>query len=1328
MGVRIKSVSETRLKIAGLILLLAGTGSLIATDRVVEGIFRRWRPELEKKLTTSFGHPLKIGPYRGLRPWGLAVGPSEFLPGPKDESRASFSSLKISVAPIASLINLRPVALVAFNKASFSLTPNSKGDYWVFGESEQKEELPFDLRLRLNDPARIFFEPANLEIKAAARALIHFSKRRATGKIHLHLPDRGVLRLNGGFNWDRLEFSGRARLKAISLKRIQGLFSKQIPWQSSGKLGGDLRLNLKQGYLSCRGGVQLTGLKLKGIPVKQSLVSEKTFINCRDNHLKLPHTEWINTPWKVSLAGEAVSSKSKDINLSFLGFLGREESLTPELLIKAELPLIPKDDSLFGELFAELNLRPFPLAHLRPVVGVPIAGTLTASGQIQGLLSSLRQSFSVKILNPRIGGVRLQEDWQGFFETLPSGGGELRMASVGAPVSGKLVANLDSKWLPTEVTIQRGGGSLAIKGSRSIYNWQASNFRLDGVEIALPISKRFESVFGELDGEGGFALETSGLDGNLTIRNPRLMGLHLKKASLSGSYLNDTYKVNGEFLIPGSGMVSLVSKGSLERGLKARFKLRKVSAKWLAMSAIQLPQINAGASSATGNAEDLGNLFIKTFGGTLDGQLRALSRTKFALSRNKSIRSDRKFFNTDDLPGTIDGTVELKGPDLQSLELALDAKGDLLAEQDNNEDSSDLNPFTVKLNGPIWGGQGDFSILNLPFSLLKLLAPLPSSLKGGIGVSGKYRLSQKSPNISAELSLIDASMADSELKLDKGKFTVSESLLRLDIALRSASSLEPLTIKGQLPLNDSSQIDLRLESHDDGLAFLAGFANGALDWKGGDADMRLLITGTLKDPQANGFLVMKRGEFFVMDQEVKAVNSSMLFDFNRLEIQRLQANIGSRGSLKAEGAIAIIRPSVEKNPLKLEMSKVRVNLPGSQVEVGSNLTVMGALLQPRFSGQLNIDNGTISPAQRAFAGSIDSSRQGFANGDDSPSLVSNSFSGDTLPEQKWDFEKPLLLLGQDVEAPTSKMLRGSIPDFPSVSFDNLRMKLGPNLRITSQPLANFRTDGVLTLNGALDPSLQATGVVRLLNGRVNLFTTSFKLDRSAPNVAVFTPSLGLVPYLDVAMTSRVSETVGNESDASSSNVFATNGTGAKGIGGQFRLVKVMVDVTGPADQISENIELRSSPPMPRSQLLGLIGGNSLAGLSGGGDSNAITTVLGRSLLSPVLGTITDFFSDRLQLALYPTYVTPETSDSPNADVNDNQDQVPGKTAPQQAWVTEVGVDLSERINFSLLAAPNRNDVSPQGSLTYQMTPNFGVGGSLDTKGTWQGQLQLFFRF
>ena len=142
--------------------------------------------------------------------------------------------------------------------------------------------------------------------------------------------------------------------------------------------------------------------------------------------------------------------------------------------------------------------------------------------------------------------------------------------------------------------------------------------------------------------------------------------------------------------------------------------------------------------------------------------------------------------------------------------------------------------------------------------------------------------------------------------------------------------------------------------------------------------------------------------------------------------------------------------------------------------------------------------------------------------------------------------------------------------------------------------------------------------------------------------------------------------------------------------------------------------------MSESQLLALIGGNSLAGLADGGGSAALATVVGQSLLSPVLGTLTDALGQRMQIALFPTYVTP--------DVKSEKERTSGRVPPTFTVVTEIGVDVSESFDFSILAAPNNTDVPPQGTITYQLNPNTSISGSVDTNGTWQSQLQLFFRF
>ena len=142
--------------------------------------------------------------------------------------------------------------------------------------------------------------------------------------------------------------------------------------------------------------------------------------------------------------------------------------------------------------------------------------------------------------------------------------------------------------------------------------------------------------------------------------------------------------------------------------------------------------------------------------------------------------------------------------------------------------------------------------------------------------------------------------------------------------------------------------------------------------------------------------------------------------------------------------------------------------------------------------------------------------------------------------------------------------------------------------------------------------------------------------------------------------------------------------------------------------------------MSESQLLSMIGGNSLAGLAGGNAGAALATVLGQTLLSPVLGTLSDVMGERLHVALYPTYVTPS--------VTSEQDRTSGRVPPTFTVVSEIGLDVTDRFDFSVLATPDNSELPPQASVSYQVNPNTTLSGSIDADGTWQSQLRLFFRF
>ncbi len=1324
MGVKIRTKKLIRWSFAGAFFCLGGASLWAFTDRFVESSYDRYRLQFESQLSEQLGHPLVIGPYKGLRGWGIAIGETKILTGSDDDSSANLSGLNVQFAPIASFLNLRPVAIFSPKGASILLKQNEKGSYWVFGKTKKTVAPNIDLRLRIADPIRVAFPSSNFEVKATARTSFKLSEKKIVGSVLLDLPDKGKLSWEGSGYWDRLNLEGRAKIKALNLEPLKKILPVKLGLETQGRVDGDFQLGIKKGNFSCKGGLEVSNLLLKGGFLRERLSSNGALINCSEDLLEIPTSKWEYGPWKASLKGSLPVKKADQLNLNISSSIGLKEVVTPGLKVTALLPIFLKEKGFnTGELIADLSLESFPLSPLSNLFGTPIAGTLSAEGQIKGAISDIGTDLSLKVINPQFGGIRLQEEWQGKFVGLARGGGSLKMQSVGAAVPGDLLASFRSDWSLDDVTFNRLGGKIHLKNNENTYAWKANGFRLDRVEVAIPPERSFKRIFGELAGSGTFELNPFSFKGQVLMSYPRLMGIRLKSARLNGSLVDSKYSIKGRLLPSDNGELYLNADGFVGGSVKAKADVNNVSARWLTRNILQLSNINLETSSVNGKAKDLGELIIEAISGSIDAQLKELTRSQYSVRKNLQFKKKENIIDPEDLTGNIDASIELVGPEISKLDLTLKLSGNLKVKGQKEQEDFNLKPLKVTLSGPLYGGIGNFSLVNIPFSILSLFSPIPSSLSGFFGVSGNYRLGKNSSSLKASLTLEDAKLADNPFTLQRGNFLIKNSVLELDVAIKNSASLETITFVGTIPLNSTSQIDLRIESHGDALRFLDGLSNGLIDWKTGTADLRLYIRGTLSNPEANGFLVVNSAELVVMERRITDLNSTLLFDFNRLEVLNLNANIGSKGTIDSSGAIALFNSNLlENRPLLIKLSGGRVKLPIGDIQIASSLVIKGALVSPVIGGQIDLKEGSLSPLKSK-------PKRNNLSPKISNSKSSNKLKEDSLPEQAWDRSQPLVLFIRDEDSLSSKILKTGFPESLSfISFKNLRLKLGPDLRIVSMPLASFNIDGLLTFNGAFDPSLKASGVVRLISGRVNLFTTTFSLDTREPNVAIFVPSMGLIPYVDVKMKSRVSDNIKDASNLASSSDFASNGSGSIGYGGA-RFVKVEVIANGPADRVSENFQLRSTPSMPRSQLLGLIGGNSLSRLLDGGEREVLVNVLNRSLISPMLGNLSGAFNEKLQLSIYPIYVNgPEIGQEGDNSQSASSQDPSGQLSPQQAWVTEMGIDLTDRVNFSVQATPNRNDIPPQGTLAFQFNQNIGVLGSFDKNGSWQSQLQLYMRY
>jgi len=1314
--------SSKRLKrwgLAGTFVALGGVLIWSGADILVGRTISRFSPQIEKTLSASLGHPLKLGSYRGLRPWGVEIGTTKLLPGLKDSSSVDTSSLTVKFAPFASLFNWQPVAIFNLKGTEIILRRNNTGSFWVLPQSNNSKPLNLQLRFNLKEPTKIVFNPGGGTLLAKGNIGLDLSKKRIFGNINIDSKSQGSLYLSGKGYWDGLEFQTKARINKLKLGILQGILSDNPNIITKGDINGNLDLAIEKGFISCKGDLQVKNLILRGGILLNTLSTDDSKIKCNNDKLKLIDSNWNYGYLSISNSFEVLFNKINKNYINSAAYIKIRNFDHKPLSFQLKLPISIIDRRFkFGDLKANFNLESFPLGALNPILNASLSGTLNSKGYFKGSFPSLNSSIDFDLENPQVNGIRLREKWRGTFNRAPNEKewGLLRMDSEGSSVPAQLVLKLNKEGAFNDLIINRLGGKIKVNTKLKFYEWEADKFKLDRVEVSFPPEKSFKRIFGEISGKGIVSLDPLLINGDLNLDSFRLLGFKLEKASIQGQIENSEANLKGELIPSKNGKIKFDIKKKSEFSISAQ--VEDVSSSWIMATALEIPKLGLKYSEAMGKAEDLGKLLIGSPNNSIDRQFKVLTKSQDSYRTEISKKINQSFINPYDLNGNVNADIRLSGPNLSDLTLDMKAFGKVWTSKFNVINNKEIKPFNISFNGNLGSGYGYFSLLNFNFSLLSLVAPIPSAIDGYFGLRGKYNLDNGDPKVNTELVLEDTKIYNRNIVLDNGEISFQDDYLEIDIALRDISSKNPVEITGIYPLSNSLPIDLKVESHGDGLAFLTGLTKGSVSWTSGTADLSLLVRGTPATPVANGFMVLKNSALLFQDKEINNLNSTIVFDFNRVEVRELQANFGPNGVINSKGGISLFESkSIESEPLTLSIENARIKTAFTDSSVTSKIIVKGSILKPKLAGELSISEGSISAKKSNNSAKITSNKS-VRNKD--TQLKKNR----RFPEQDWNQRDPLDLFIQDKTSTASRMVSAGLPKgFESISFENFKIILGPSLRLVSQPLASFETNGFLFLNGTFDDSLDISGVIKLVSGYVNLFTTTFNLDQREPNVAVFVPSMGLVPFVDVTLKSRVPDKVRDAND------FSSNGMASFGIGGS-RFVNVEVTASGPADRLSENFKLRSTPALGKSELLGLIGGNSLANLlDSGGNGDAIAGFLNSSVASYLQGNINGFLSDRVQLSLYPTYINGSSLDDDATEGgSQSTDQEDSNLPAQQAWVTEIGLDLSDKINFSVQAAPNRQDIPPKGNITLQMNPNIGLLGSFDRNGNWQSQIQLFLRY
>ncbi len=222
--------------------------------------------------------------------------------------------------------------------------------------------------------------------------------------------------------------------------------------------------------------------------------------------------------------------------------------------------------------------------------------------------------------------------------------------------------------------------------------------------------------------------------------------------------------------------------------------------------------------------------------------------------------------------------------------------------------------------------------------------------------------------------------------------------------------------------------------------------------------------------------------------------------------------------------------------------------------VSGNAVITGTALAPQLGGRIELNDGEV------LLGKATSATNTTTQTTTSPDITI------TIPEQ------PTV----DDAAATTPTAE-TTPRIP-IEFNNLQLILADDVRVTRQPLFSFVAEGDITLNGTLaNPRPQ--GEIDLEGGQVNLFTTQLTLARGYEQTAVFTPSRGFDPILDVRLVTIVPEVSGSLARTSriSSEIRDISAINF----GTLNTVRIQAIAKGPASELSRNLVLTSEPNRSR---------------------------------------------------------------------------------------------------------------------------------------------------
>ncbi|MEG4048034.1 translocation/assembly module TamB domain-containing protein [Microcoleus sp. Pol17_C1] len=929
----------------------------------------------------------------------------------------------------------------------------------------------------------------------------------------------------------------------------------------------------------------------------------------------------------------------------------------------------------------------------------PLRGNVDFTGSLTGTLAALSLVGDVEVRDLAVNQIAFDPVLAGTVNADAGKSVDLRLAGA----SDKIEVALNQSFLPTSFLIQRGESVARGQTEGETLRVNLSDFPLAALNLSPGKEVGLGPITGTVSGQvnvPGWKMPlnpaTLQASGQIAIAQPAIGYIKGDSFQAEFSYANGSATLTNGIFRQGSGQY-LIS-GNVQTGANPQFagkvnvqqgNLQQVLT---ALQYFNLGDLARGLKPPVyGDSGDVQTVAVGEPEAPLIVQLRRLAEIEILLQQQQAVETSEKLPPLSQLQGTFGAEIAVAGSLQTGVQAQFNVKGDnwqwgrYVAENFSIEGSFQdgiltVLPLEIRSGKSAIGfsgqlGQkaqsGQLRVENVPVEELAKLVELPFvDVTGNLNLRANLAGSLENPQATGELSLVEGTLNGEPIKQADGSFSYSNARLNFG-GSALVTQTEPIEVQGSLPFElpfaavkaDSNQIDVRANLQNEGLAII-NVLTPQVAWVSGKGQVQIRVGGTLQDPVAQGIANFENATVRAraFPEPLTGLTGTVRFEGDRIRVEGIRGQL-SQGQVVAAGVIPLSVPFAEgdvdaDNPLAVNLDKLAVNLRGlySGGVVGQ-VQARGTARRPQLSGNIELYDGEVflrSPG----GGTTELASSSSASDSDSTSSASPATDVSASPT---------------TEVSPSPATATS-PSF-EVGLNDLRLNLGRGIRVTSAPILSFQATGGLTVNGTLD-DLRPEGTIRLTSGSVNLFTTEFRLDRGYPQTAIFVPTQGLDPTLDVRLATSVQEVTRFRTPGTSvASEIADEPTSF----GNVRSVRIQALVQGRASQLAESLELRSSPSRSETEIVALLGGSFVQTLGQGDSTLAIANLAGAGLLNNLQSAITNA-TGLSEFRLFPTRIRG----------NEAQTASSSSGAGSLGLGLEVGFDITRNISASIIRVLSAN--------------------------------------